>query len=88
MSMVLILACFWVLAATLVAFLPMRRQYVPGLALLVVAPFLLAGIAWQHGVWVFALTLLAAVSMFRNPLIFLARRALGRITPPTAQDDE
>ena len=27
--------------------------------------------------WVFGLTLLAALSLFRNPLIYFARRAMG-----------
>lgn len=78
MTLSLTLGCIWVIASALVALLPMRRQYVPGVMLLVAAPFLLGFIAWQHGVLVLALTLLAAVSMFRNPLVYLARRALGK----------
>ena len=77
MSMSLTLGCFWVLASTLTAMLPMRRQMIPGLALLLAAPVLLWYIAHQHGVWIFALTLLAVLSMFRNPLIYFARRAMG-----------
>ena len=41
MSMPLILGCLWVLVAAATAMLPMRRQMVPGLALLVAAPVLL-----------------------------------------------
>ena len=77
MSTSLTLACFWVLASTVTAMLPMRRQMVPGLALLLAAPVLLWFIADQHGFWIFALTLLAVLSMFRNPLIYFARRAMG-----------
>ena len=77
MSTSLILGCFWVLASTATAMLPMRRQMVPGLALLVAAPVLLWFIASEHGLWVFGLTLLAALSLFRNPLIYFARRGLG-----------
>lgn len=77
MSTSLILGCFWVLASTITAMLPMRRQMVPGVALLLAAPILLWFIAMDYGVWVFALTLFAALSMFRNPLIYFARRALG-----------
>ena len=77
MTTSLTLACFWVLAATITALLPMRRQMVPGLALLLLAPVLLWYIAHQHGFLVFALTLLAVLSMFRNPLIYFARRAMG-----------
>ena len=77
MSTSLTLACFWVLASTVTAMLPMRRQMLPGLALLLAAPALLWFIADQHGFWIFALTLMAVLSMFRNPLIYFARRAMG-----------
>lgn len=67
----------WVIGATITAFLPMRRQMVPGLALLVAAPVLIvwgfqaAGPVWGGGF------LLAFGSMFRRPLIHLGRKALG-----------
>jgi hypothetical protein len=77
----LFFGCIWILLAAIVAMLPMKRQIVPGLALLIVAPFLLAWIGWVHGwVWVFA-GCFAFVSMFRNPLIYFIRRALGRPAP-------
>ena len=78
MSTSLILGCLWVIASTITAMLPMRRQMVPGVALLLAAPVLLGFIASEHGVWVFGLTLLAALSLFRNPLIYFARRAMGK----------
>jgi hypothetical protein len=77
MSMSLILGCLWVIASTITAMLPMRRQMVPGLALLLSAPVLLWFIAHENGLLVFGLTLLAALSLFRNPLIYFARRAMG-----------
>jgi hypothetical protein len=77
MSPSLLLASLWVVAATVTALLPMRRQYVPRVTLLVLAPFLLGYIGWQHGFWIAALGLAAFVSMFRNPLRYLWRRARG-----------
>lgn len=77
MSVTLIFGCLWVLASAIVALLPMRRQYVPGVALLIAAPVLLAWIAMTHGMWIFAVGLFAFVSMFRNPLIYVFRRARG-----------
>jgi hypothetical protein len=80
--------------------LPMRRQMIPGVALLIAAPVLLWFIAAEHGFIVFGLTLLAALSLFRNPIIYFARRALGlpvslpvemqpQPTPtPVAEDDK
>lgn len=77
----LFFGCLWILCAAIVAMLPMKRQMAPGLALLVVAPFLLGWIGWVHGwVWVLVGTL-AFVSMFRNPLLYFLRRALGRPAP-------
>ena len=74
----LIIASLWVLLATIVAFLPMRRQYVPGVVLLVAAPLLIIWLGYDHGWWVSALAFFAFVSMFRNPLIYLYARARGQ----------
>lgn len=81
MSLPLILGCVWVLAATATAMLPMRRQMVPGVALLVGAPVLLGWIGYAHGwIWL-AIGLFAFLSMFRNPLLYFLRRAMGRPAP-------
>ena len=87
LSLSLLLGCFWVLGATIVALLPMRRQYVPGVALLAVAPVLIGFIGWQHG-WIFAaLGAAAFVSMFRNPLRYFWKKARGEAPelPPELQ---
>lgn len=78
MSFSLISGCFWVLIATFVAMLPMRLQYPPGITLLIAAPVLLGWIAYDHGWWIFAAGLFAFVSMFRNPLIYFARKFGGK----------
>ncbi len=77
MSLSLILACLWAIASTIVAFLPMRRQYVPGVALLIAAPILILWLGYDYGWWVSVLGLGAFVSMFRNPLRYFWRRARG-----------
>lgn len=77
MTAPLILGCVWVIAAAVVAMLPMRLQMGPGVALLVAAPVLLMWIGMVHGVWWVALGLFAFVSMFRRPLLYFARKALG-----------
>lgn len=77
MSAALLTGAFWVIASAVVAMLPMRRQYAPGLALLIAAPVIILWIGWTHG-WLWAaLGFAAFVSMFRNPLIYLYRRARG-----------
>ncbi len=58
--------------------LPMRRQMVPGLALLAAAPVLLVWIGLVHGWLWLAIGLFAFLSMFRNPLLYVLRRAMGR----------
>lgn len=77
MSLSLLCGALWVLVATIVAFLPMRFQYAPGFGLLTAAPVLLGWIAYNHGWWWFAGGVLAFISMFRNPLLFLLSRARG-----------
>lgn len=77
MTLSLTLACLWVLAATVTALLPMRRQYVPGVTLLLLAPVLLVWIGMEHGLWVALGCMLAVLSLFRHPLRYLGRKALG-----------
>ncbi len=77
-------ALFWVIASAAVAMLPMRHQYAPGLALLLAAPVLIVLIGREWGLFMGAAALLAFLSMYRHPLRYLARRALGLPTerPP------
>ena len=77
MSLPLIPGCVWIIVAALTAMLPMRLQKFPGLPLLIAAPVLLVWIGRVHGwPWV-AFGLFAFLSMFRRPLIYLGRRAMG-----------
>ncbi|GAA6174939.1 DUF2484 family protein [Sulfitobacter pacificus] len=77
--MTLMLICIlWVFASASVAMLPMRQQYVPGVALLIAAPVLIFFIGYLYG-WILALLALAAfVSMFRNPLKFFLAKLRGQ----------
>jgi hypothetical protein len=79
MTLSLTLACVWVVLATVTAFLPMRLQYGPGLALLLAALPLLVFIGIQHSFWIVLLVLAGIVSMFRRPLWFLGRHWLRRM---------
>lgn len=73
-----IVAIAWVLIGTVTALLPMRRQLVPGLALLVSAPVLLVWLGLVHGLWIVLAGLAAVVSMFRLPLRHLWSRLRQR----------
>ncbi len=80
MSLALILACLWVVASAIVAMLPYRMQFPPGIALLILSVPMLIFVGYSHGwLWV-AIVLIAVISMFRNPLRYFAKRAMGRQT--------
>lgn len=73
----IVLASIWALVATLVAFLPIRWQFAPGILLLVTAPLIIVALGVQHG-WGLALAGTAGfVSMFRKPLRHYWRRWKG-----------
>jgi len=74
----IIIAILWVLASTATAMLPMKRQYVPGVALLVAAPFLIIWLGYENGWWLSVVAGLGFVSMFRNPLRYLLAKARGK----------
>ncbi|WP_284164337.1 DUF2484 family protein [Frigidibacter sp. SD6-1] len=78
MSYALLAAFLWVLAATVTALLPMRRQFPPGITLLILAPVILIWIGVEHGPIPALLGLAGFLSMFRRPLLYFARKALGR----------
>ena len=78
MTLLIALAALWVLAATVVAMLPMRYQYVPGVALMLAAPVLIYLLGQEFG-WIAGVAAAAAfVSMFRNPLRYFWRKWTGR----------
>lgn len=77
MQLSLILAFIWVVILSLVAMLPMKRQVYLGLPLLIAAPFLLGYLGYQYNGWVVLAGLAAFISMFRHPLKYFIRRALG-----------
>lgn len=78
------LCVLWVFASVIVAMLPMRRQYVPGVALLLAAPVLIFMIGIQVGWLAAGAGTLAFMSMFRNPLRYLLAKLKGQ-TPQVPQ---
>lgn len=78
MSWSITIASIWVLAATATALLPMRRQYVPGVTLLILAPLLILWLGYDFG-WGWSVAAFAGfASMFRNPLKYFYARARGQ----------
>ena len=79
MSLTLLWLCVaWVFASVIVAMLPMRLQYVPGVILLLAAPVLIVMIGREVGWFPALLGLAAFVSMFRNPLLFIWAKLRGQ----------
>ena len=78
----LILGALWVIAAAITAMLPMRAQMIPGLSLLAAAPLLLVWIGLTQGFLWLAVGTFALASMFRRPLNYFTRKALGLKLPP------
>ena len=78
MTTPLTLSFLWVVAASVVAFLPMRVQRVVGLPLVAAALALIVWLSVAVSPWIGVLALAAFVSMFRKPLGYLAKRLLGR----------
>lgn len=77
MTMLIALAALWVLAAAVVAMLPMRLQYIPGVSLMLAAPVLIYLLGQEFG-WIAGVAAVAAfVSMFRNPLRYFWRKWTG-----------
>ena len=74
----LLWACvLWVIASAIVAMLPMRHQYVPGVFLLLAAPALIFWVGTSVSWWAALLAVFAFVSMYRNPLRYFLARARG-----------
>ena len=77
----LILAFLWVVAASIVAFLPMRAQMILGLPLAAAALALVIWLSVSLSPWIGVAALAAFVSMFRKPLAYFAKRLFGRGGP-------
>lgn len=76
--MMLLWVCvLWVSASAVVALLPLRHQYMPGIALLLAAPALILWVGMAVNLWAAALATAAFVSMYRNPLRYFWSRSRG-----------
>lgn len=72
-----IAACIWVVVGAITAALPLRYQMVPGVSLLLTAVPLMIWIGAENG-WHWTLIgLMAFLSMFRRPLLYLIARLRG-----------
>jgi hypothetical protein len=78
MPLSLTLASLWIIAASCVAMLPMRWQFIVGIPMLVMVPPLLWFVGHQVGwIWVTVIAV-GLASMFRRPLWSIARHVTRR----------
>ncbi|MBO9411289.1 MULTISPECIES: DUF2484 family protein [unclassified Ruegeria] len=73
-----VFAGLWVIASTIVAMLPMRLQFPPGVVLFVCAPALIVWLGHDFGWVVSVLAFAGFASMFRNPIRHYWRRWTGQ----------
>lgn len=74
MSLPLILAAFWAVAANILAMTPSRDQHWRNAYLLIAIGIPIVGlVTWQHGPWIGMLLMAGGVSVLRWPVIYLGR---------------
>ncbi|MEM8577866.1 MAG: DUF2484 family protein [Pseudomonadota bacterium] len=79
MSLALILACLWFVAANLGAMLPSRDYHWRfAYGLIAVGVPILGAVTWAHGPWVGLIVLVAGMSVLRWPVIYVVRWVRGR----------
>ena len=78
MTTSLMLACLWCVAANVIGMLPSKKKHWPSAyVLMTVGVPLLGFVFWENGVLIGALVLVAALSIFRWPVVFFARWVKG-----------
>ena len=88
MTLSLILAALWALAANLLAILPSRdNHWRRAYALIAIGIPLLGYVTFENGPWIGLAVLVAGMSMLRWPLIYLGRWLRMQLRgKPTARD--
>ncbi|MEX0312435.1 MAG: DUF2484 family protein [Tateyamaria sp.] len=81
MSLSLVFACLWAVAANVIAMLPSRdNHWSYAYGLIAVGIPIVGYVTWQHGPWIGLLIMVAGMSILRWPVIYLSRWIKGRIT--------
>lgn len=83
MTLSLIFACLWALAANVIAMTPSRDYHWRAAYVLIAIGIPILGyVTMQHGPWIGLLVMVAGVSILRWPVIYLGRwlrsRTLGK----------
>jgi len=74
MTLSLILACLWAIAANVTAMFPSKSNHWPAAYVLIALGIPILGfVTYQHGPWIGLLVLAAGMSILRWPVIYLVR---------------
>ncbi|KGM88380.1 MAG: DUF2484 family protein [Roseovarius sp.] len=74
MTVSLVLACLWALAANLLAMMPSRNHHWRRAYLLMALGVPILGfVTWQNGPWIGLMVMAAGMSVLRWPVIYLGR---------------
>lgn len=88
MTLSLILACIWAIAANVIAMFPSRRNHWPAAwALIVVGIPLLGYVTYENGPWIGLIALFAGASMLRWPVRYLFVWMRRGVVPTTRVDE-
>lgn len=89
MSTSLVLACLWVVTASVIALFPSRRQHWPAAYVLIAIGIPLLGyITYQNGPLVGLLCLVAGASVLRWPVLYLFRWLRNELLPGSLRGSE
>ncbi|NND21248.1 MAG: DUF2484 family protein [Silicimonas sp.] len=78
MSVPLILACLWLIAANVIGLIPSRKKHWPqAYVLIAVGLPVLGWVVWENGLGFGLVVLVAAASILRWPVVYLMRWARG-----------
>ncbi|MGX0975187.1 hypothetical protein ACSSVY_000885 [Roseovarius sp. MBR-51] len=74
MTVSLVVACLWAVAANVLAMLPSRNNYWRRAYVLIALGVPILGfVTWQNGPWIGLLVMVAGMSVLRWPVIYLGR---------------
>ncbi len=81
MTLSIILACLWAVAANVIAMMPSRDNHWSNAYVLIAIGIPLLGyVTWQNGPWIGLLCLAAGASVLRWPVVYLARWLRNRVS--------
>lgn len=84
MSLSLILACFWLVLANVIALFPSKKKHWPAAYVLMTFGLPLLGfVFWENGIWIASVVFIAAASILRWPVRYFIRWIKATVLSPS-----